>query len=181
MSITLPKINLPPTPKAFFDLLQLEGGPHALPLSKPLAGASLAAYVGGEAGLQYLDHQLAAAILFGVVSAVFLAAVTAAVLHFMGTRDRLVQTLTALGATGAAIAVVTIVLHFLFAQVFPPPMPTGTLVRFLLFPLVLWNIMLFAWLYRHASLRVVPAFCLAAAYVGVTTFIIAPLVTRVAG
>lgn len=181
MSLTLPKINLPATPKALFDIMRLEAGPSALPLSRNTTYASLAAYAAGETGVQFLDHQLLAAILFGLVSVAFLIGLTVAVLHLTGARDHLLQTLTALGATGAAVALIWIGLYLLFSQVFPPPLPTSTLVKFLLFPLLVWNVMLFTWLYRHAQLRFIPAFSLSAAYVGITTFVVAPLVMRVTG
>lgn len=179
MSISLSTISLPPSARALVDILRLEGGPGALPLSNRLAGFSLAAYGLGETGLQLFDHQWAPAIAYGVVSVALLFAVTVAVLFAVGARERFVQTLTALGATGAIVAAATIVLHLFVAQVFPPPLPTSKLVGFLLFPLVIWNVTLFAWLYRHASLRFIPALAVAACYVGITSFIIAPLIMRI--
>ncbi|PWB80461.1 MAG: hypothetical protein C3F11_17900 [Methylocystaceae bacterium] len=179
MSISLSAISLPPSAKALVDILRLEAGPGALPLSSKLAGASLAAYGLGEAGLQLLDHDVAPAVAYGVVSAALLVAVTAVVLFFVGARERFVQTLTALGATGAIVAIATILLHLFVAQVFPPPLPTSKLVGFILFPLVIWNVTVFTWLYRHASLRFIPALAVAACYIGITSFIIAPLIVRI--
>lgn len=180
MSISLSTISLPPFVKALVDILRLEGGPGALPVSNRLAGYSLAAFGLGEAGLQGIDHEWAPAIAYGLISVALLVAVTALVLFVVGARERLAQTLTALGATGAIVAVSTIVLHLFVALAFPPPLPTGKLVGFVLFPLVIWNVTLFAWLYRHASLRFIPALAVAGCYVGVTTFIIAPLIVRIA-
>lgn len=180
MSISLSTISLPPAARALVDIIRLEGGPGALPLSNRLAGFSLAAFGLGEAGLQLFDHEWGPAIAYGVVAVALLVAVTAAVLFSVGARDRFVQTLTALGATGAIVAIATIALHAFVAQVFPPPLPTGKLVGFVLFPLIIWNVTLFAWLYRHASLRFIPALAVSACYVGITTFIIAPLIVRIA-
>lgn len=179
MSISLSNISLPPIPKALIDIMRLEAGPNALPLSGKLAGFSLAAYGVGETGLQVFDHELGPAAVYGVVSALILTAVTAVVLYAVGARERFVQTLTALAATGAVVAVASLVLHLFVAQVFPAPLPTSKLVGFLLFPLIIWNVTLFAWVYRHASLRFIPALAVAGCYVGITTFIIAPLIVRI--
>lgn len=179
MSISLPNISLPPTPKALFDIVRLEGGPEAVPSSRNAAVYSLAAYAVGETLIQLLDHDFAPAIVYGLVSAGLLVAVAAAVLFAMGARERFMQILTALAATGAIAAGATFLLHLVVSQVFPPPLPTGKLVGFLLFPLVVWKVTIFMWLFRHASLRFIPALAVSACYVGITAYIIAPLIVRV--
>lgn len=179
MSISLPNISLPPTPKALFDIIRLEGGPEGLPSSPKLAGYCIAAYAVGEAALQLLDHSVGPSIAYGLVSAGLLVAVAAAVLFTVGARDRLAQMLIALAGAGAVAAAATFVLHLFVSQVFPPPLPTSKLVGFLLFPLIVWKITIFMWLFRHVSLRFIPALAVAACYVGITAFIISPLIVRI--
>jgi hypothetical protein len=179
MSLSLSRFSLPPTPKALIDIVRLESGPDALPFSPKVAKYSLGAYAVGEALDMLLDHDIGPAIVYGVVSTALLVAVAAAVLFTVGARDRLTQTITALAATGALVGFASFILHLLVSQVFPPPLPTAKLVGFLLFPLIVWKVTIFIWLFRHVSLRFIPALAVAACYVGITAFIIAPLIVRI--
>ena len=43
--------------------------------------------------------------------------------------------------------------------------PPRRLVRFLLFPILMWTAFMYAFLFRHVSMRSIPAFCTAAFYV----------------
>ena len=175
MPVSLPTINLPPIPKALFDIVKLEGSQKALPESDKLAGAAMAAYAVGEILVHSIEHSILGSILYGIVVPAVLAAMTYFALKAVGSRDKLIQTLTALGATGALLCVAYIILHFIFAIALPPPLPSDKLVRFLLFPLVVWNIFMFTWLYRHAALRTIPAFVVSTVYVILEGFILSPL------
>lgn len=179
MSISLPTINLPPTPRALVDILRLEGGPSALPVSSRLAAVSLVAYGAGEIAQQLLAQEMPPAVVYGLLNSVLLTALAAVVVFAVGKRDRFLQTLTALAAMGAIVAFATVVLYSFVSLVFPAPLPTMKLVGFLLFPLVLWKVTLFTWIFRHASVRVIPAFAISAIYVGITAFILAPLIARI--
>ncbi len=164
------------TPKAFYDILMLEGGQGKLPASVPLMGGCIAAFFGAQAGLHMLDHQPTAAAIFGASCAIVLGGLTAGMLALYKRRENTVQTITALAAIGAVISIMSIVLHFVFAVALPPPLPTHKLVSFLLFPMAVWNVFAFAWIYRHAALRTVPAFVLATLYVILAQFILGTLV-----
>lgn len=179
MSLSLSSFSLPPTPRALFDILKLEAGPAALPASTRTLWISLIAYgLSGAAG-QALTHDELPALAYGLVDTVLLAATTAAVLRLNGASERFGQTLTALTATGAIVALVSVVLSAGVALVFPAPLPTGKLVGFVLFPLVIWKITLYLWIFRHASLRFIPALAVAASYVGLTLFVLSPLLVRI--
>jgi hypothetical protein len=164
------------TPKALFKILLLEGSQHALPVSAQLAGASVAVYAIAEAALHALDHALVPSLFFGVGAAALVSVATFAVSRLYQASRKFEQTLTAIAATGAMIATASIILHFVFAVALPPPLPTDRLVRFLLFPIALWQVFMFAFIYRHASMRMIPAFALAATLVIIINFIMATLI-----
>ncbi|CAN2534018.1 hypothetical+protein [Methylocapsa aurea] len=177
MSIS-PSISLPPTPKALLDLIKLEAGPAPLPASRLALWISLGAYVVTEAGGQSLTNDILPSVVYGLVSAVLLAALTFGALTLAGTRDRFQQTLVALASTGAIIGLVSIVLSVVVAQIFPPPMPAMKLVGFVLFPLVMWKFTVYLWIFRHSALRFIPAFALSAIYIGFILLILSPLLVR---
>ncbi|ATQ69340.1 MULTISPECIES: hypothetical protein [Methylosinus] len=179
MSISLPTLSLPTTPRAIIDIMRLEAGPTALPASRTFLFVSLAAYAVGEMAQQLVAKDLLPSIAYGLGSTVLLVAFTFVALLLVGARDRLPQTLAALGSVGAVVAVVVIVLHLMVGVVLPPPLPTEKLVNFLLFPLVLWKVTLFMWIFRHASLRFIPSIAVSVLYVGFTVFVLAPLLARV--
>ncbi|HEY8064604.1 MAG TPA: hypothetical protein VIF40_07725 [Methylosinus sp.] len=172
-------ISLPPTPKALLDLIKLEAGPAPLPASRLALWISLGAYVVTEAGGQLLANDiLLPSVVYGLLSAVLLAALTFGALTLAGTRDRFQQTLIALASTGAIIGLVSIVLSAAVAQIFPPPMPAMKLVGFVLFPLVMWKFTVYLWIFRHSALRFIPAFALSAIYIGFILLILSPLLVR---
>jgi hypothetical protein len=175
MPVSMPTINLPPIPKALFDIVRMEGSQRALPVSEQLAGGAMAAYAVGELFAHLIEHSFLGSLVYAVAVVGALAAITYFALNAVGARDRLFQTLTALGAMGALVCFAYIVLHYFFAVALPPPLPSDKLVRFLLFPLVVWNVFMFAWIYRHALLRPLPAFVTAALYVVLESFILTPL------
>lgn len=162
--------------KAFFDILKLEGGQGALPDSKPLMNAAIGAYAATQAGAQMFDHSVIGGILYGVVTAGVLYGSTMLITKMTGgLGSRFVKTLTALAAIGALAALGYIVLHLIFAIALPPPLPTGKLLRFLLFPIIVWTIFMFAWVYRHVKVATVPSFVAAALYVILVDLILSPL------
>lgn len=175
MPISLPTVNLPPTPKALLDIVRLEGGQQHLPVSATLAGAAFGAYAVAEILAHLVEHSFVGSLLYGVLTAGALAGITYFTLKIVGARDKLIQTLIALGAMGTLVCLAYIVLHLLFAQALPAPLPSDRLVRFLLFPLVIWELFMFVWLYRHATLRTIPAFVVAGLYVVLENFILTPL------
>jgi hypothetical protein len=173
MQISTPTV--PATPKALLDILKLEGTQFALPNSTILLGVSLAAFAVARVALHALDHSAVSALLYGPIVAALFAGATALFLKLYNLGDKTVQTIIALAATGAIIATASIILHFIFAVALPPPLPSDRLVRFLLFPIGLWVVFMFAFLYRHAGMRMIPAFALAITLVIVSDFILATL------
>ncbi|MFY9655962.1 MAG: hypothetical protein WAK01_05145 [Methylocystis sp.] len=162
-------------PKAFYDILALEGAQNALPVNMNLLGGSLGAYAVLQAIDHSLEHSWGGSIIYGLGSAALVGVSTFLFVPRYDTREKTIQTTIALAGVGAIIAFASIVLHFVFAVALPPPLPTERLVNFLLFPLVLWNFFAFTYLYRHAKLRSVPAFSFAAAIVIILDFVMARL------
>ena len=122
-------------PKAFYDILALEGAQNALPVDMKLVGGSLGAY----AVLQTIDHAIehswGGSIIYGLLSAALVGVSTFLVVPRYDTREKTIQTTIALAGVGAIIALTSIILHFVFSVALPPPLPTERLVNFLLFPL----------------------------------------------
>jgi bacteriorhodopsin len=177
MAINVPAAWANTTPKAIFDIIKLEAGPSKLPVSIPLMGGCLAAFAIGQTAVHALAHNLLPSIGFGIGCAALLALAAFGVLPFYkNSRDQIIQSLTALSAVGAFIALTSIVLHFVFAVALPPPLPTERLVNFLLFPIVLWLVFGFAFIFRHNGLRMIPAFALAITYAIIVDFIMATLI-----
>ncbi|QGM46853.1 hypothetical protein [Methylocystis heyeri] len=177
MAIKLPGSWAESTPKALYDIIALEGGQKKLPASVPLMGGFLLAYVVAQALVHSVhDHGVIGSLGFGIGSAALVGGLTAGALVSYKRRELIVQTVTALAATGVAIAISSILLHFLFAVALPPPLPTQRLVGFLLFPIAIWNVFAFAWIYRHAAIRTIPAFAFAVAIVIIIYFIMATLI-----
>lgn len=175
MAINMPASWENSTPKAIVDIIKLEGGQGKLPVSTPLMGGSLAAFallVGAE---HLLSHSFLGSLAFGGGAALLLGGGTAGVLALYKSQDKTVQTITALATVGAIIALVSILLHFIFAAALPPPLPSDRLIRFLLFPMIIWKVFAFAFIYRHAKLRTVPAFAFSATLAIVFDFIMATL------
>ncbi len=162
-------------PKAFYDILALEGAQNALPADMNLLYGSLGAYAVLQGVDHSIDHSWGGSIIYGLGSAALVGLSTFLVVPRYDTREKTIQTTIALAGVGAIIALTSIVLHFVFAVALPPPLPTERLVNFLLFPLCLWNFFAFTYIYRHAKLRSVPAFSFAAAIVIILDFIMARL------
>lgn len=176
MAINLPANWANSTPKAFYDIFALEGGQKKLPSDARLMGACAGAYLVAETGLHLLSHGFGASLLFGLATAGLLLATTFGVLRAYKQSELVDRTITALAATGVLIAVVSIVLHFIFAAALPPPLPSARLISFLLFPIAAWKVFAFAYIYRHASLRIVPAFVFAAMLVIAEYWVFASLI-----
>lgn len=173
--VSFSTINLPPIPKALFDIFKMEGSQKALPDSQKVAGIALGAYAVAEFFAHLIEHSFLGSLVYAVAAVGALTAFTYFTLKTVGAQDRLYQTLTALGAMGAAVCTGYIILHFFFAVALPPPLPSDKLVRFLLFPLIVWNVFMFAWIYRHALVRPLPAFVVACLYVILESFVLTPL------
>jgi hypothetical protein len=164
MAINIPFVN-DPTPRTIFKMLNLEASQLSLPESDQLMKGSLAAYVVLQAGAQFFSHSLMVSIFYGVSSAVVLYAATRSLLRYLGQDQKFVKTLTAMAVMGALGAAAYIILHLIVGVALPPPLPTEQLVRFLLFPIIIWLAFMYAFLLRHVALRPIPAFVTAAAYV----------------
>lgn len=174
MPINIPIINQP-TPQAFIKILNLEGSQQALPESQDLMKGALAAYAVTQAGAQLFDHSVIGSLIYGLACAALLYGSTFYLLRFVKQSEKFVKTLMALAATGALGALAYMILHLVFGVALPPPLPTERLLRFLLFPIVVWNVFMFAFLYRHVSLRALPAFVVASIYLILIDAILSPL------
>jgi len=175
MAINIPFTAQGSVPRTLFDIIRLEAGQGDLPKSSQLLGASLALYGLGEAWEQYFEHSLPGSLIYGLLTTALLAGITWGVMKFTGEMQRFTKTLTALALTGAVAAAVFGLMHVLFSIALPPPLPTDKLLRFLLFPVFVWNAFMFAFLYRNAKLRPIPAFVTAAVFVLIVDAVMSPL------
>ena len=174
MALNIPLVN-DQTPKTFWKMLNLEASQLSLPESQNLLKGSLGAYVLLQTLAQYFSHSLAVSIFYGVSSAIVLFAATFYLLRYLKQEDKFVKTLAAMAVMGALGAFAYIVLHLIVGVALPPPLPTERLARFLLFPIIIWTLFMYAFLLRHVSLRPIPAFVIAALYVLVIEVILSAL------
>ena len=164
MALNIPLVN-DPTPRTFWKILNLEASQLSLPESQTLLKGSLGAYVVLQTIAQYFSHSLPVSIFYGLATAGVLIAATFYLLRYLKQEEKFVRTLTAMAAMGALGAFAYIVLHLIVGVALPPPLPTERLARFLLFPIIIWTLFMYAFLLRHVALRPIPAFVVSALYV----------------
>ncbi len=174
MQIQLPfNIKLPPDLEKIIRILRTELGPDALPVSWPLLGACLAGFAFGQFINLALSKTLLPAAGIALTGTLLLAAITAGSLYLLGYGKRLPQTLTALAGTGALIGVVSFGVRLVLTIGLPEEVPTVDLTRFLMFPLLLWNVVVFMGILRIAfSGRLIPALAVAVAYLVMLEFLV---------
>ena len=174
MPLNIPLINNP-TPKTFAKMLNLEASQLSLPDSPELMKIMIAAYVAFQMGAQYFNHSIYGSLIYGFGGAVLLYGATFYLLKYMKEEHKFVRTMIALAGMGALAALAYIILHLIVGVALPPPLPTERLARFLLCPIIMWTAVMYAFLFRHVSLRPIPAFVTAALYVLVIQVILSSI------
>ncbi len=164
MALNIPLVN-DQTSRTVLKMLNLEASQLSLPESQQLLKGALAAYVVLQAGAQYFSHSIVVSVFYGVATAAVLYGATFYLLRYLKQEEKFVKTLSAMAIMGAIAALAYIILHLIVGVALPPPLPTDRLARFLLFPIIVWIVFMYAFLLRHVSLRPIPAFVTAALYV----------------
>jgi hypothetical protein len=148
------KFTLPSPVQKVLGILNFKLGPEVLPKSPFLFAASLVAFAAAVFLFQASFYSLARAAASGIGGAVLLAAVAMLCARVSGYNERLTQTLTALALGGAIVIFVRTALGFIIfispnlAEL--PDINVRQLTAFLLFPLYVWNIFVFAFLFRRS-------------------------------
>lgn len=163
MALNIPLVK-DQTSQTVLKMLNLEASQLSLPESTQLMNGALAAYVVLQIGAQYFSKPLVVSIFYGVASAAVLYAATFYLLRYLKQEHKFVKTLSAMAITGAMAALAYIILHLIVGVALPPPLPTDRLARFLLFPIIIWIVFMYAFLLRHVALRPIPAFVAASLY-----------------
>jgi hypothetical protein len=174
MPINIPYLN-EQTPQTVFKMINLEASQLSLPDSRELMLGALGAYGLLQAIAQAFNHSLLGSLIYGILSAGFLYGATYGLLRVLKEDAKFQRTALALAIMGAIAALAYTILHLIFAIALPEPMPTEKLLRFLLFPIIVWMAFMYAFLFRHVSLRPVPAFVTAALIVLVVEVILPPI------
>jgi hypothetical protein len=174
MQIKLPfEVKLPSDLEKLIRILRTEMGPDALPVSWPLLGICLAGFAFGQLINLAVIKTFPQALGIALTGTVLLVAITAGSLYLLGYGKRLPQTLTALAGTGALIALVSFGVRIVLWLGLPEEAPTADLMRFLMFPLFLWNVIVFMGIFRIAfSGRLVPGLAVAVAYMVMLEFLL---------
>jgi hypothetical protein len=154
------KFTLPSPLQKVLGILNFKLGPDVLPKSPILLAVSLIVFAAAVFLFQASFYTPARAAASAVGSAVLLAAVAMLCARISGYNDRLTQTLTALALGGAIVIFVRTALGF-FMFINPalaelPDINVQELTAFLLFPLYVWNIFVFAFLFRRSFRSDVP-------------------------
>ncbi|MGH6839959.1 MAG: hypothetical protein ACREDT_14415 [Methylocella sp.] len=148
------KLTLPPPIQNVLGILNCKLGPDVLPKSPILSGVCLVAFAAAVFLFQYNFYSVAKAAVSGIASAVLLAAFALLCARVSGYNERLTQTLTALALGGAIVIFIRTALGFIIfispnlAEL--PDINVRQLTAFLLFPLYVWNIIVFAFLFRRS-------------------------------
>ena len=148
------KFTLPSPAQKVLGILNFKLGPEVLPKSPILLAVSLVAFAVAVFLFQASFYSPARAAASGIGSAVLLAAVAMLCARISGYNERLTQTLTALALGGAIVIFVRTALGYFmfinpaFAEL--PDINVRELTAFLLFPLYVWNIFVFAFLFRRS-------------------------------
>jgi hypothetical protein len=165
-----PLLTLPSPVQKLVGILNWKLGPEVLPKSQNLLVASLSAFAVTVFLRQAMDYSVARAAASGIGSAAVLGAVAFLCAIVSGYRDRLTQTLCALALGGAAVIFITTALRFLLIISFVfmagseelPYVDIVQITNFVLFPLFVWNVFVFAALFRRSFRPSVPiAFAIA--------------------
>ncbi len=172
-------INIPflkeQTPQTVLKMINLEASQLSLPDSRELMWSAFGVYGVLQVIAQAFNHSLLGSLIYGVLSAGFLYGATYGLLRVLKEDAKFQRTATALAIMGGLAALAYTILHLIFAIALPPPLPTEKLLRFLLFPILIWMAFMYAFLFRHVSLRPVPAFVIAALFVLVVEVILSPI------
>lgn len=159
------KLTLPAPIQAVIGILNLTLGPEVLPKSRFLLNLSLFVFAFAIFLRQFEDFTITRAIVVGIVSAALLAAIAYVWAMISGYRERLTQTLTALAISGAVVIFITVFLRYVLIVAFAfigsseqdlPYELVVELTGFLLFPFVIWNVFVFAALFRRSFRPNVP-------------------------
>lgn len=157
-------------------------GPEVLPKSPIVLGGSLAAFAVAVFLFQASFYSLPRAAASGIGGAFILALAALLWARVSGYNERLTQTLAALALGGAIVAFVRaalgLVIFFTPAFAELPEINVRQLTGFLLFPLYVWNIFVFAFLFRRSfRADVVISFAISIVLV-FTVYFSVPLVFR---
>ncbi len=176
------KLTLPSQVRTILGIVNLKLGPEVLPKSSNLLAASLVAFAVAVFLFQASFYSPARAAASGIGSTFLLALVALLWTRLSGYNERLTQTLTALALGGAIVIFVRTALGFFmfinpaFAEL--PDINVRQLTAFLLFPLYVWNIFVFAFLFRRSFRSDVPvSFAISIALVFILYFSV-PLVFK---
>ena len=171
------KFTLPSPVQKVLGILNFKFGPDVLPKSPILLAVSLIVFAAAVFLFQASFYTPARAAASGIGSAVLLAAVAVLCARISGYNERLTQTLTALALGGAIVIFVRTALgYFMFinpALAELPDINVQELTAFLLFPLYVWNIFVFAFLFRRSFRSdVVISFAISIALVFTVSFLV---------
>jgi hypothetical protein len=178
------KLTLPLPVQNVVGILNWKLGPEVLPKSPALLAVSLTAFTVAVFLRQLMDYSALRALASGIGSAAVLAAVAFLCATVSGYRDRLTQTLSALALGGAIVIFMTVVLRFLLivslfgtlagsnnAQEGSLDTMVIEVANFALFPLFVWNVFVFAALFRRSFRpNVIVAFAIAIPLVFIVDF-----------
>jgi hypothetical protein len=169
------KLRLPPPVQNIVGILNWNLGPEVLPKSPIFLTVSLLAFAAVVFLRQLMDYSPIRALACGIGSAAVLGAVAFLCAKISGYGERLTQTLSALALAGAVVIFVTTILRFFMVVAYTieglPDINVLELANFLLFPLFVWNVFIFAALFRRSFRPSVPvAFAIAIPLVFIVDF-----------
>jgi len=171
------KLALPTPIQNIIGILNWKVGPEVFPKSAALLALSLIGFGVAVFLRQLMDYSALRAAASAAGSAAILGATAFLCAKLSGYGERLIQTLTAMAIGGAAVILITTFLRFFLVVAYTldelPERNVSELANFLLFPLIIWNVYVFAALFRRSFRPSVPlAFAIAAPLVYILDFLV---------
>lgn len=148
-------------------ICRLRAGPRKLPFSLPLLALTFILYIVARFAEEVFTRPPLEAGLLGLADALLLISVAAVPLWLLKLGNRIPQTLTAITSAGIVVSVVDIFMLLLLSEIPFLPGRADTVMAFLTFPLVLWQLLINTTLIRVAlSLPFAYGFILALIHLG---------------
>jgi hypothetical protein len=147
--------------KELYAICRREAGPQKLPSSTILLVVSLIFYILGRFWVEKFDYSIVAATFLAVFDATLLILMAAIPLALLKSSNRIPQTLIALASAGFVVSMVEVFILFLLSNIpFPEDHRKSTVIAFLVFPMLLWRVLInitvlrraLSWNTMHASI-----------------------------
>ncbi|BAW80397.1 hypothetical conserved protein [Candidatus Nitrosoglobus terrae] len=137
--------------KELYTICLREAGPQKLPSSIVLLIVSLIFYIIGRFLVDKSGYSTTASVFLAMFDATLLILMASVPLILKKSTQQIPQTLIALASAGFVVSIIEEIFLFLLRSIqFPENAGASTVVAFLLFPMLLWRVLINITVLRHA-------------------------------